>query len=360
MIRIIFSIIMLLHGAIHLMGFAKAFNYGNITQLTKEISKPFGILWLLAAFLFTAATILFLAKKDAWMFVGLLAIIISQILIFTVWKDAKFGSIANFIVLVTVVLSWGGYHFEKSYQRDVKENLQRTNNFQTDLLTEADVLTLPEPVQRYLKYAGVLNKPKVRNMRIVFEGQMRDKGKDFFPFTCEQYNFFDEPTRLFFMKAKVKGITVPGYHKYTNATALMDIRLFGFFPVVKKSGKAMNQIETVTLFNDMCLMAPATLIDKRIVWQAIDSNSAKATFTNHTITISAILYFNKQGQLVDFISNDRDVNHYAFTTPVSNYKNINGINIMTYGETIWHYPDGEFIYGKFNLKEVEYNVSELK
>jgi hypothetical protein len=162
------------------------------------------------------------------------------------------------------------------------------------------------------------------------------------------------------MKAKMKGFTVPGYHKYSNETATMDIRLFGLFPVVKRGGKDMDQAETVTLFNDMCLIAPATLIDKRITWQAIDSNSVKATFTNHAITISAILYFNEQGQLIDFISNDRDVNHYSFSTPVNNYKKINGINIMTYGETIWHYPDGIFIYGKFNLKEVEYNVSILK
>lgn len=358
--RILFSIILLGHGLIHFMGFAKAFNNGSITQISKEISKPTGVLWLLTAFLFIAATILFLVKKDAWMFVGLAAAIISQILIFTVWKDAKFGTIANIIILVAAVLSYGSYHFEKSYQKDVKENLQSTNMLKTDLLTETDLQTLPEPVQRYLKYAGVINKPKLKNMRIVFEGQMREKGKDFFPFTCEQYNFFDEPTRLFFMKATIKGFTVPGYHKYSNATALMDIRLFGFFPVVKKSGKDMDQAETVTLFNDMCLMAPATLLDKRIVWQAIDSNSAKATFTNHTITVSAILYFNKQGQLIDFISNDRDVNHYAFSTPVSNYKNINGLNIMTYGETIWHYPDEKFVYGKFNLREVEYNVSVLK
>ncbi len=358
--RILFSIILLGHGLIHFMGFDKAFDNSSITQISKEISKPTGVLWLLTAFLFIAATILFLVKKDAWMFVGLAAAIISQILIFTVWKDAKFGTIANIIILVAAVLSYGSYHFEKSYQKDVKENLQSTNMLKTDLLTETDLQTLPEPVQRYLKYAGIINKPKLKNMRIVFEVQMREKGKDFFPFTCEQYNFFDEPTRLFFMKATIKGFTVPGYHKYSNATALMDIRLFGFFPVVKKSGKDMDQAETVTLFNDMCLMAPATLLDKRIVWQAIDSNSAKATFTNHTITVSAILYFNKQGQLIDFISNDRDVNHYAFSTPVSNYKNINGLNIMTYGETIWHYPDEKFVYGKFNLREVEYNVSVLK
>ena len=354
--RILFLILIAIHGLIHLMGFAKAFDVGNITQLSKEISKPLGVLWLTVFLLFLLASILFLLKKEEWFIIGIIAVIISQILIITVWQDAKFGTIPNVIIFVVAILSWGSYRFEKGYQKDVKENLQRTNRLKTDLLTETDLLPLPEPVQRYLKYAGVLNKPKLKNMRIVFEGQMREKGKDFFTFTCEQYNSFDEPTRLFFMKAKMKGFMVPGYHKYSNATALMDIRLFGFFPVVKKVGKDMDQAETVTLFNDMCLMAPATLIDKRITWQPIDSNSAKATFTNHAITISAILYFNEKGQLVDFISNDRDVNHYPFSTPVSNYKNINGINIMTYGETIWHYPDGKFTYGKFILIEIEYNI----
>ena len=360
MLKYIFVFIILVHGIIHFFGFAKAFNYGKITQITTMISKPCGMFWLLTAFLFIATTILFLLKKDAWIFVGLVAVIISQILIFTVWKDAKFGTIANIIIVVAIVLNYGSYRFEKVYQNDVNKNLVSNNSSKTELITEVDLILLPKPVQRYLIYAGVLNKPKVYNMRITFEGQMRDKGKDFFPFTCEQYSFFNKPTRLFFMKAKMKGFNVTGYHKYDNATASMDIRLFGLFAVVKKSGKNMDKIETVTLFNDMCLMAPATLIDKRISWQPIDDNSAKATFTNHNSTISAILYFNEKGQLIDFISNDRDVNHHPFSTPVSNYKMINGINIMTYGETIWHYPDGKFVYGKFNLKEVEYNVSELK
>jgi hypothetical protein len=48
---------------------------------------------------------------------------------------------------------------------------------------------------------------------------------------------------------------------------------------------------------------------------------------------------------------------YRFSTPVTDYKNINGINVPTYGEAIWHYPDGEFVYGKFSLKTIHYNLS---
>ena len=190
---------------------------------------------------------------------------------------------------------------------------------------------------------------------------MREKGKDWFKATSVQYNFYDEPTRLFFMKGKMFGMTIPGYHRYVKAKATMDIRLFGLFPIVKQSGDIMNKTETVTLFNDMCLMVPATLIDKRIQWGPIDSLTTKAIFTNRGISISAILYFNETGQLINFTSDDRtaitDMKRYRFSTPVTDYKNINGINVPTYGEAIWHYPDEEFVYGKFNLKTIQYNLS---
>ena len=45
-----------------------------------------------------------------------------------------------------------------------------------------------------------------------------------------------------------------------------------------------------------------------------------------------------------------------FSTPFSEYKKQNGYNLMSYGEAIWHYPEGNFIYGKFNLNDVRYNV----
>ena len=83
-------------------------------------------------------------------------------------------------------------------------------------------------------------------------------------------------------------------------------------------------------------------------------------FTNRGTTVSAILYFNGQGQLVNFESDDRyDVNvmkKYKFTTPVKDYKTINGYKMAGYGEAVWHYPEGEFSYGRYHLKDIRYNI----
>lgn len=254
--------------------------------------------------------------------------------------------------------------FEKTFIKDVKTHLLKISTAQTDILAEADIQILPIPVQKYIRYTGAVNKPKVKNMKVVFDGEMRDRGKDFFKFNSVQYNFFDEPSRLFFMKAKMYGTVVPGYYCYQNARATMQIKLFGLFNVINLKGTEMNKAETVTVFNDMCLMAPAALIDKRIEWKAIDNLSARAIFTNGINKITARLYFNEQGQLINFISDDRyatgDMKQYRFSTPVKEYTQMNGNYIWKYGETIWHYPDSEFVYGKFTLKSIEYNVVEIK
>jgi hypothetical protein len=106
-------------------------------------------------------------------------------------------------------------------------------------------------------------------------------------------------------------------------------------------------------------LTPASLIDDRIQWEAIDDRKVKAIFTNQGISITATLFFNQQGQLINFVSNDRtavsDMKEYPFLTPVSEYKNINGFNLPTYGEAIWRYPEGDFTYGKFRLQDIEYN-----
>ncbi|MCU0353271.1 MAG: hypothetical protein MUD08_05955, partial [Cytophagales bacterium] len=170
MLRYLLAFVMAVHGIIHLMGFAKAFGYGNMTQLTKDISKPAGMLWLIAAVGFVVATALFLLKKESWPVIALAAVILSQVLIVTVWKDAKFGTLANVIILLAATGTWTSQRFEAQFRQDVQNHLHRTHPFKPDILTEADLQHLPPPVQKYLRYAGVLNKPKVKNVRIVFDG----------------------------------------------------------------------------------------------------------------------------------------------------------------------------------------------
>ena len=360
--KYIFSILIFLHGAIHVMGFLKAYKLAQIEQLNADISRISGILWLLAFILFLASGITYLAKVDWWFIIAFIAVLLSSYLIITVWQDAKFGMIANIVILLISFIAFQTRSFENKYKTDYTTGIGRTKNIEADILTKEDIRHLPILVQRYIEITGSLNKPKVKNVKACFVAQMRGKNQDWFNLTAEQHNFFDKPERLFFLKAKVNGLPTHGYHLYKEGRSGMTIKLLSLIPVVDVSGNEMFEAETVTFFNDMCFLAPATLIDERISWEEIDSNSVKATFQNHNTAISAILTFNNQGQLMNFESYDRyDINEmkkYKFSTPLKNYKLINGYYLANYGEAIWHYPEGDFIYGRYRLKEIQYNVSD--
>lgn len=187
----------------------------------------------------------------------------------------------------------------------------------------------------------------MKSFRIEFTGQIRkDEESEWMPFTSEQYNFIAVPTRLFFMKASMKHLPVSGFHYYKNGEAFMDIRLLSLFRVQYQSGKEMSVAETVTFFNDMCVMAPATLIDKRIQWLEVKENKVKAAFSNQDITISAWLHFNEKGELINFISEDRyaqqedgSLKQLPWSTPLKDYREINGYKLTGYGDAVYSYPD---------------------
>lgn len=366
--RIAFLILLVIHSFIHSLGFIEAFNLASIKALSQPISKLMGICWLVALFLLVYAAILLAYKNSYWLLYGLFGIIISQIAIINSRQDARFGTIANVIILLVILLGYGTWSFNNTYKVEVKEGFRQSGNQPDSLLTETDIKDLPGPVKKYLYYTQSVGKPKVTNFKVEFRGKIRKNNQsEWMTFTSEQHNFIESSTRLFFMNATMKHMPVAGFHSFKNGHAFMDIRLLSLFKVQYQSGKEMEKAETVTFFNDMCCLAPATLIDKRIQWIETNGNQVKASFTNNHITITAWLYFNEKGELINFVSNDR----YAFEkenvmkkipweTPLKNYRGINGYKLASYAEAIYKYPEEDLIYGFFNTSGVQYNCNMPK
>ena len=163
------------------------------------------------------------------------------------------------------------------------------------------------------------------------------------------------------------GIPFMGLHHYQNGKATMLIKLAGLITVADAKGAEMDRSETVTFFNDMCLLAPATLIDKRIQWETVDLSTVKATFDNNGCKIAAVLTFNDQGALSNFSSDDRSMTttgksyqRVRWSTPVRDYQEINGQKLPNYAEAIWQLAEGDYCYAKFKIKKVEYNGKSYK
>ncbi len=367
MLKIFFLIVIFIHGIIHLLGFLKGFQLAEINQLTQNITKPIGLFWLLALILFIAASIQFLSNYDLWGITVLAAVILSQILIIMSWQDAKYGTIPNVLILIVVIFSIAIFITKNEYRNAIQQNFKVNNDLSSVLLTESDIAHLPVPVQNYIKCSGSIGKPKISNFKVTFSGGIRSNAnEEFMQLKSEQYNFIKNPARLFYIEAKKMNIPAIGLHIYQDKKAIFKIKILGLFTVVDAFGDKMDQGETVTLFNDMCCVAPASLIDNRINWQTIDSLSVKAVFTNGSISVSAILYFNERGELVNFISNDRydtdgkKYKNYPWSTPILAYKNINGYHLPSRAKLIYSREDGEFVYGDFKLQDVKYNLSQYE
>lgn len=256
----------------------------------------------------------------------------------------------------------------RTYKSEVKYGLDAFKET-PGTVTEEDIRPLPEPLQKYLRYTGAVGKPGVWNFRAVAEGRMTTSAEGrWMKMNTWQYNFIKNPTRLYYLKASMFGIPCYGLHSYKGQTGSMLVKVLGLVPVVNGKGKEMDEGDCVTLFNDMCLVAPASLTDKRITWEAVDSLTAKATFHNGPIDVSAMLFFNDTGELINFESDDR---YYSTTgatytklkwsTPLRDYRDFGGIRLASHVDAVWTMPGGkQSTYGEFDIRSVEYNLNEFK
>src|SRR4029077_3133705 len=96
-------------------------------------------------------------------------------------------------------------------------------------------------------------------------GRIRSgRGARWMRLSAGQDNFVGEPARLFYFNASMFMVPVQGYHRYVGSSATMTVKAAALVSVADASGPEMNEGETVTLFNDMCVMAPATLISPAV------------------------------------------------------------------------------------------------
>jgi len=366
MTRWIVVALLIVHGLVHVMGFAKSFGFAELPQLTQSISRGWGLLWLAAGLLVMAsAAAMLISPRSVWI-IGVVALVLSQVVILSAWHDAWAGTVGNLLLVLVVAHGWfteGPRSFRATFDRDVAAGVARSTG--APVVTEADLVPLPEPVQRYLRAAGVVGQPRVRNYRLRFHGRIRsDPDSGWMPFEADQQSFADRPTRLFLMRARMFGLPVLVFHRLASGRATMQVKILGAFPIVDARGEEMDRSEAVTLFNDMCILAPGTLVEPGIMWESVDERTVRARFTNGEHTISATLLFGDDGLLVNFISEDRlrassdgkAFTRLRFSTPVRDYRDFGAMRLAAHGEARWLLPEGEFTYGEFDLQDISYNV----
>ncbi len=299
--KAVFVFAVIIHALINLMGFAKAFQLSEITQLTQSISKPIGMLWFFTALLFMFSIVLFLLKKEWWFVVAIIAVIISQILIILFWKDAKFGTIANIIILLVSMSAYGGYQFNKMVQQESVQILQNINVENVAVISEKDIDHLPGIVQKWMINSGVIGKEKAISVYLKQTGEMRTKPvSKWMPFTAVQYFNVENPAFIWSTVVDAMPINMFGRDKLYKGKGDMLIKLASLILVVDEGeNEKINQGAMIRFLAEMCWFPSAALNDY-IFWEVIDATSAKATLTFNDKSVSGVFTFSTEDNLVSF------------------------------------------------------------
>jgi hypothetical protein len=175
--KLALALLLALHGAIHLLGFAKGMALADVEALKQPISRLGGALWLAAAVLFLAAAILLYAAPGRWWIAAVPALLLSQGLILGAWSDARFGTLANIVILVPLAVTLLGmspWSLASEFRREARKRPSAPAAAPGDVVTEADLAPLPPPVRQYLRRAGAVGRPHVRGFEARFHGRIRN------------------------------------------------------------------------------------------------------------------------------------------------------------------------------------------
>jgi hypothetical protein len=369
-LRWLVGTVVVLHGLLHVLGAAAGLGWAAVPLLTQPISTALGAAWLAAAMLLVLAGGMLVRQTRGWWVVGGAAAALSQTVILTSWTDAKAGTVVNVVLLAAAAYGFaaqGPTSYRAEYQRRVALALAEPTHL--GVVTEADLIGLPEVVADYVRQSGALGELRVASFRARIHGRIRaGASTPWMTFTGEQVNTYGpSPSRLFLMDATSFGLPVDVLHVLVGRSATMRVKLCSLLPMVKAAGPEMDRGETVTLFNDLCVLAPAALIDAPVTWRTVDAHHVHAEFTNGAHTVSAELVFDDDDELIDFISDDRsrasaNGRHFIpqrWSTPLRAYRRLGTRRLATHGEGRWHAPEpeGDFSYVELTVDKIVYNAA---
>ncbi len=241
--------------------------------------------------------------------------------------------------------------------------LQHGEQAQPGTISKAQVQGLPEPMQRYLRYARVIGKEPIRTVHLTQQGVMRTQpGQKWLPFVAQQYFTTNPPAFLWHATMRLfPFVWISATDRFSQGHGNMRIKLLSVIPMGNARGSEMDQSEMQRYLAEM-IWFPAAWLSKSIEWQAIDAHTVKAIMHASDVTAPVVLHVNEQGQLTRVTADRYKEEHGRYLlTPWSGqcdeYQAVEGMRIPTRIAITWHLASGDFTWFRCKITEIEYNQS---
>jgi hypothetical protein len=364
--RIALTILIGIHGIIHLFGFLKAFGISEFNAISQPISKTYGIFWILTFLLFAITVILILVHSDYWWLSGFMALIISQALIFNYWSDAKFGTIANGIILLVTIIGYSSFSFKNKIKEERITLFESSQPISQKIVDKEGLSDLPPIIQKWLTNSGVIGSQLISNVYLVQELQLKMKPEQtgWNNGTAEQYFTIQPPAFNWNINTEMNPVlSVAGRDKFEKGKGEMIIKLFSLIPVAEaKNDKKVNQA-TLQRYLAEIVWFPSAALSQYIKWENIDDYSARATMEYKGTKGSGEFHFDKDGNFEKFVAmryqDSKAMKPTEWTVIATKSEERNGIKIPVECEASWELENGKWTWLKLKITDIQYNVKEM-
>ena len=358
--KILFILLVAVHGFLHLVGFMKGIRLKDFPQIKTPISGIQGVFWFFGHAILMTALALFYSAKPYWWIPGIAGAILSQLLIISIWRDAKWGTLINIFILCYALVDQGKMKFEENYAKQIESFYQSTRIPGEKGIAEEDIKNLPYPVQNWIRQSGVLSKDKIVTCRTLQSGEMKlDPEKEKWIKTrAEQYYRLNEPGFLWKAEMTYAGIfPLLAVDYWSDTRAEMNVDVLYLFKQNTGSGKKIDE-GSMQRFLAEVVWFPSLACSSLMSWKAIDSLQAEGTINYKGKMAGGIFRFNQRGDFLEFSTMrfKDEGEKYPWIVKAKSHSTMNGIRIPIDLEVSWKLPKGEFTWYKLHVGRIEYNL----
>jgi len=371
--RFILTILLAIHAALHVLGFLKwsklalipALNARTLFSFSPTGERVFAGLWLLALLVLLAAVVFRIAKHDIWWVPALGGVLLSQCLITIAWHDAKFGTIANVLILVPTIIAAAHMRFGHQVDAEVRALLAQSSLVNKSVVERAEIDRLPMPVRRWLETSGSVGRERARSVRLKQSGAMRTAPDSaWMPAMAEQYFSINPPAFVWQIDTTMMGfLPIAGRDKYTAGHGHMLIKAASIVNIVDVADQKIDLGSLLRFLGEM-VWFPSAALSPYITWESIDATSAKATMQDKELAATAIFLFNERGQVVGmraerYLGGGADAKLTPWLVSCSEWRVFEGIEIPSRGSVGWSLASGEFTYYRWEILDLNFNPVQL-
>ena len=366
--RIIFALIVSVHGVIHLLGFIREWRLAELEGMSGEtlfsipaaVSRLLSIFWLLTciAFLISAAAVLL--HQGWWWKLMIASVFLSQILIIIYWPDARYGTIANIAIIAVAGIALSESRFDENVRSEIAMIFSGRSTQQPVKIIPGRLQQMPESVQRWLHHSGAMNRAPIYSLRLQQNGRLRTtKDGRWMPVAAKQYVSIKNPA--FVWQARIRAaplVTIHGRDKYHLGRGNMLIRLMSILTVADARGPETDQGSLLRFLGEM-VWYPHFALSTALNWQEIDDTTAQVTMRYGDIAASGIFHFTSEGDVASFEADRYYEQGGAYTLErwhvrITQYGVFEGMRVPARAEVTWKLDQGDFTWYIFEVTEIEY------